>query len=185
MLRARGRVLDATGSWFARDVNTAAGPWRTGLATLRPMWRLRGAWPSEAGAEIALGEELARALGVAPGDEVTLAVGERRAPLAVTGIVRAGGLDERRAWVPLALAQRLADRAGELDRVALSALVRPAPRRAPPDPVRDPVAFERWSCTAYPANVARDLAAAVPGAEVVPLTEMVAGEAGVVAGSTS
>jgi putative ABC transport system permease protein len=35
-------------------------------------------------------------------------------------------------------------------------------------------------CTAYPANVARDLSAAVPGCEVVPLTELVAGEAGVV-----
>jgi putative ABC transport system permease protein len=34
--------------------------------------------------------------------------------------------------------------------------------------------------TAYPANVARDLALALPGAEVVPVTELVAGEAGVV-----
>ncbi len=174
------RTFEATGTWFARDVVTPEAAWRTGVASLRPLWQVRGAWPSEDAPELALGSELARALGAHVGDSLTLATAGRTVGVLVTGEVRAGGLDGGRAWLPLSLAQRLAARPGEIDRVALSALVRPAPRRSPPDPTRDPQGFERWMCTAYPANVARDLAAAIPGAEVVPMTEMVAGEAGVV-----
>lgn len=179
-LRARGRVVEATGSWFARDVATADGAWRTGLASLRPLWRVQGAWPGEDADQVTLGSEAARALGARRGDTLTLASASAQRLVRVAGVAEAGGLDARRAWIPLALAQALSGRAGELDRVALSALVRPAPRRAPPDPARDPAAFERWMCTAYPDNVARDLAECVAGAEVVPMTEVVAGEAGVV-----
>jgi putative ABC transport system permease protein len=178
--RLAGHEVAITGTWFAHDVATSADVWHTGLANLRPRWEVRGAWPAADADEIALGGALARTLGADVGSALALEVGDERARVRVAGIVRAGGLDERGAWIPLALAQRLAHRAGEVDRVALSALVRPAPRQAPPDPARDAAAFERWMCTAYPANVARDLAAALPGSEVVPLTELVAGEAGVV-----
>ncbi len=179
-LRARGRLVDATGSWFARDVATAAGAWRTGLARLRPLWAVAGSWPAEATDQVALGSELARALGARTGDTLTLASATGARLMLVTGVVTAGGLDASRAWLPLSLAQSLSGRAGEVDRVSLSALVRPVPQRAPPDPTRDAAAYERWMCTAYPANVARDLGACVPGAEVVPMTEVVSGEAGVV-----
>lgn len=178
--RIGGRAVALTGTWFAHDLATDGGTWRTGLVGLRPRWTVAGAWPAEDRDEVALGRELARTIAAKAGDIVTISAGEREARVRVTGIIRAGGLDDRRAWLPLLVAQRLDARPREIDRVALSALVRPAPRHAPPDPARDPVAFERWMCTAYPANVARDLAAALPGAEVVPITELVAGEAGVV-----
>jgi len=176
-LRIGGHDAAATGTWFAHDLATADGPWRTGLASLRPTWRISGAWPREDASEIALGRELARTLRARTG--TTLDLGPR-GTVRVAGIIDAGGLDDRRAWLPLALAQRLAGRSGEIDRVPLSALVKPQAREAPPDPGRDPKGYERFMCTAYPANVAADLAHAVPGAEVVPVTELLAGEAGVV-----
>jgi putative ABC transport system permease protein len=172
--------VEATGSWFARDVATAGGAWHTGLATLHPLWKVTGAWPAEDTDEAALGSELAHALGVVPGDTLTFTSAHGARLVRVTGVVAAGGLESSRAWLPLLLAQSLSGRAGEVDRVSLSALVRPAPKRAVPDPKRDAAAFERWMCTAYPENVARDLAACVPGAEVLPMTEVVSGEAGVV-----
>jgi len=179
-LRARGRAFEATGTWFARELATAAGPWTTGLSRLRPHWTVTGHWPAGDAPEVVLGTELARELPASPGDTLTVALAGGSLALRVAGLVRTGGLDERRAWLPLAQAQHLAGRPGELDRVALSVLVRPAPRRAPPDPARDPQGYERWMCTAYPDNVARDLSGALPGAEAVPLIETVAGEAGVV-----
>ncbi len=179
-LRVSERVVDVTGTWFERDVSTRGGVWRTGMARLRPRWRVEGAWPGEDRSEVALGSELARSLRVSSGESLSFAMAGDPVRLKVSGTVLAGGLDGRRAWIPLALAQRLSRRPGELDRVSLSAMVRPAPRRAAPDPARDPGGFEKWMCTAYPANLARDLAGALPGVEVVPLTELVAGEAGVV-----
>ena len=182
--RIGSREVEAAGTWFDHELATAAGAWRTGLARLHPRWRVEGAWPSDADTAVALGRDLAGSLGVGPGDAIVLEVKgtreSRGAAVSVSAIVDAGGLDDRRMWLPLALAQRLSARPGEIDRVSFSALVKPEPRGAVPDPNADPVAFERYACSAYPANVARDLAAAVPGSEVVPLTELVAGEASVV-----
>ena len=179
-LRTRGRPVEATGSWFTHEVATSGGTWRTGLATLRPLWRVTGTWPAEGSDEATLGSELASTLGARTGDTLTLASAHGARLVRVTGVVASGGLESDRAWLSLSLAQSLSGRTGEVDRVSLSALVRPAPKRAAPDPTRDAAAFERWMCTAYPENVARDLAACVPGAEVLPMTEVVSGEAGVV-----
>jgi putative ABC transport system permease protein len=182
-VRVQGRELDATGTWFVRDVATTSGPWRTGLAALHPHWRLEGAWPADTTAGVVVGRALARELAAGVGDALELSTPRAESAVRVAGIVDAGGLDDRRLWLPLALAQALAGRTAELDRVALSALVKAEPHgpgSRPPDAARDPQGFERYMCTAYPANVAHDLSAAVPGAEVVPLTELVAGEAGVV-----
>ena len=46
-LRVAGRDVAATGTWFAHEVSTAAGPWRTGLASLHPSWRIEGDWPDD------------------------------------------------------------------------------------------------------------------------------------------
>ena len=185
-VRVHGRELEATGTWFATELPTAAGPWRTGLASLHPSWRIEGGWPDGIATGVVLGRALARELGASVGGALELAAEQGGESVRVAAIADAGGLDDRRLWLTLALAQRLAGRTGEIDRVALSALVKPEPAARgpggfhPPDPARDPQGYERYMCTAYPANIARDLGTAVPGSEVVPLTELVAGEAGVV-----
>jgi putative ABC transport system permease protein len=179
-LRAGGRSIEATGTWFVRDVTCEDGTWHTGLASLHPMWRLLGTWPAETAQAIALGNALARRLHARLGQPLVVEAAGGRESLVVTAVVEAGGLEDLRAWLPLPLAQRLAQRPGELDRVALSALVLPESHAVAPDAKRDPSGFERYMCTAYPANVARDLALALPGTEVIPMTELVAGEAAVV-----
>src|SRR5262249_40507118 len=138
----------------------------TGLARLHPRWNIVGAWPAAGDSAVAMGRELARSLGVRASDFIALHVAGARLAVTVAAVVDAGGLDDRRLWLPLGLAQRLSARPGEIDRVALSELVKPEPRHAAPDPARDAKGFERYMCTAYPANVARDLATAVPGSEV-------------------
>jgi len=183
-LTARGRVgeqdIMVVGAWFDHDAGTALEPWRTGVAALRPRWSVSGRWPDESRDEIALGRSLAATLGVRPGASVTLAVGGRELALDISGIVDAGGLEDGDAWMPLARLQRITGRAGEVDRVWLSALVKPQPPRAAPDPARDPRGFERWSCTAYPANLARTFGGRLTGAEVLPMSEVLAGEGRVV-----
>lgn len=173
-----GRRVEVSGTWFARAVPTEAGPWSTGWAALHSAWHVDGGWPHEDAPEVALGAALARRLGVSVGQHV--AVGDRAnaARWLVTGVVAAGGLDDGRAWAPLAQVQRLAGRAG-IDRVWLSALVRPAPHGPTPDPARDPAGYERYMCAAFPQNVAKELSGRL-GADVVPASERLAGEAHVV-----
>lgn len=175
-----GQPAALIGTWFDNEVATAAGPWRTGVARLHPQWRNSGRWPEDGGRELALGQALAARLGAGAGATLELARGEARESWLVTGVVAAGGDADEAAWAPLGEAQRLAGRAGQVDRIWMSALVRPMPKRAPPDPAKDAAAYERWMCTAYPPIVAADVAARLPGAEVLPMTEVVAGEGRVV-----
>jgi len=168
------------GTWFRREILLEGGAWRTGLATLRPHWKVEGRWPGEDADEVALGRDLANRLGLHPGQPLTVRSGGREARWLVSGVVSADPLENARAWAPLARVQELAGREGRIDRVWLSALVKEAPRGRAPDALRDPAGYERFMCTAYPDNVARDVAAAIPGAEVLPMTEVVAGESMVV-----
>jgi putative ABC transport system permease protein len=175
-----GERAPLTGTWFDAAVRTADGPWRTGLVRLHPQWSVAGRWPGEDEAAIALGQDLAARLHLASGAELEVASGGRRARVRVCGLVSAGGLDDRRAWAPLPLVQSLAGREGEIDRVWMSALVIPQPRRPAPDIKTDPAGYERWMCTAYPGVVAHDIADQIPDSEVLPMTEIVAGEGRVV-----
>jgi putative ABC transport system permease protein len=174
--RLGGRSFPLTGTWFDRDVETEGG-WRTGLAHLRSHWSVTGRWPHERASEIALGRALAQKLRAAPGSWVVVGHGDAEELMLVTGVITAGGADDERGWAPLERVQALSGRAEGVDRIWLSALVKPPPRRPPPDPQRDPVGYERWMCTAYPANVARELTGRVVGAEVVALAEVLAAEA--------
>jgi len=183
--RLGGTSARLLGTWFDRAVATDDGPWPTGLKHLRPRWTVEGRWPREDAAELALGQDLAARLGARPGMRLSVAPGRsgpsRGAPSwLVTGIVHAGGFEDRGAWAPLERVQALAGRADRIDRIWLSALVRSDPATPAPDAARDPKGYERYMCTSYPQVVARDLAEHLEGAEVLPASEMVAGEARVV-----
>jgi putative ABC transport system permease protein len=178
--RVGGQPTIAIGTWFDRELTVEGVRWRTGLAHLRSRWTVQGRWPRDGAAEIALGRDLARRLGGVVGQPTTVTIEGREARMMITGVVEAGGLEDSHAWLPLERLQSLAELGDEADRVWLSALVKPAPRGPAPHPERDPEGYERYLCTAYPANIARDLADRLAGAEVLPLSEIVAGEAQVV-----
>src|SRR5262249_11269342 len=137
-----GQPVTVVGTWFEHRVMADDGAWDTGLKDLRPTWTLAGRWPREDAPELAVGRDLAARLKVAPGQNVTLAIDGSTRSLQVTGLVTAGGRDDARAWAPLETVQALSGRAGQADRVWVSALVRPGPVGPRPDPQRDPAGFE-------------------------------------------
>lgn len=164
------------GTWFEHPFQEDEGVWTAGIARLHPTWQVEGRWPREGADELALGSELATRTGLGPGDEVEAEVEGRTHALRVTGVVRAGGREDARAFAPIEVVQALAARPDQSDRVWVSALVRPGPEGPAPDARRDPSGYERYMCTPWPGNVARELASQVPGSEVLPLAEVVAGE---------
>ncbi len=180
--RAAGTTFHLVGTYFDRWVPLEVGDgWRTGLAALHPTWKVRGRWPSEdASDQVVLGGELAVHLGLHPGDTLVLEAQPRPVRWMVTGIVDCGGVEERWAWAPLEAVRSLARRPPGFERIWVSALLVPLGRKPPPHPERDPVAYERYMCTAYPQVVARDLSSAIAGSEALPLGEIVAAEARVV-----
>jgi putative ABC transport system permease protein len=178
--RVGGEPASVVGTWFERSIPTEDGPWTTGVAALRPTWKVAGRWPGEDSEELALGATLARAIGAAPGESVRVELPRGARRLVVSGVVSVGGPEDAQAWIPLRLAQTLAERPGRADRVWMSALLRPGRSEPPPDEKRDPKGYERYMCTAYPEVVAADVASLIPGVEVLPATERIAGEAHIV-----
>lgn len=176
----RGQPVALVGTWFDHAVPTEEGAWTTGLHRLRPTWSLQGRWPRDGAPEVALGRRIANRLGVHQGGSVELSVGAQPVRMRVTGVVSADGADEQRIWTSLAHAQALAARPSRVDRVWMSALVRPGPRTPPPDPAKDPKGYERYMCTAYPTVVAEEIEARLQGVEVIPATEQITGEAHIV-----
>ena len=86
---ARFDSIEATlvGTWFAKDLGTDDGVWRTGLAALHPTWRVQGRWPEPGRREVALGRDLAGRLAAAPGSVLAATVAGSPETLTVTGVV--------------------------------------------------------------------------------------------------
>ena len=91
-------------AFIERHAVPVAGADMAGLATLHPSWKRSGA-PGSA----QLGARLARRLGLAPGDRVTLASPDRGREIAVTirGTFESGGADDEALWLSLDQAQGL------------------------------------------------------------------------------
>jgi putative ABC transport system permease protein len=162
-----GIVAPLVGTWFDRELETG---WRTGLPKTRPTIQIEGRWPKDAFAgnpEVAVGRRLASRLGVHPGSEMTVGLGDRTARLAVVGILTSGGDEEEEAYAPLAAVQRLANRSDGYTRAEIFALTNPEAKNA--GSVGDirrmsPEEYEAWYCTAYPSSVAWQINEILPQA---------------------
>jgi putative ABC transport system permease protein len=162
-------VAPLVGTWFDHALEPG---FRTGLPATRPTLRVAGRWPREGRpgpetniADIALGERLARRLGVGTGGEVQAEVGGRAARFRVVGLLTSGGEEDDQAFAPLAAVEELAGQPGRFTRAEIFALTNPETRN-----VRDPKRMSReeydaWYCTAYPSSVAFQIGEVLPEAE--------------------
>jgi putative ABC transport system permease protein len=176
-----GAPTTVIGTWFDRTPDWPANPARSrpalGMKALAPWWRVEGRMPDErvgAPAEALVGRALARRLGVHVGAGATVAVAG--ATLPVAGIVDAGGLEDDQMYVPLAWLAAQAGRAGQVDRVLVSALALPGEAPPMPDPARDIAAYEKWTCRPFAGSIARELERSTPGASVRPVVSLERGE---------
>ncbi len=156
----------ATGS--VREVKSEETSFRTGLRAIAPWWRVEGRWVENPRDEAMLGGALARRLGVGPGDRISLRADRTTRAFRIAGLVRTGGPEEDQVFVDLAAAQALLRLPGKVDRVQVSALVKPDdalalrgrrnPQGLPPEE------YERWYCSPYIDAVLYQIEEAIPGA---------------------
>ncbi|MEP7027676.1 MAG: ABC transporter permease [Candidatus Eisenbacteria bacterium] len=163
------------GTWFSHPA-PGGGASVDGMTPLAPWWKVTGRTPAEDDAEVLLGHALARRLGLAPGGAIALTIDGRRHELAVVGVLDAGGLEDDQAYVPLAWLQQATGRAGQVDRVLVSALVVPGEAPPMPDPGRDLAGYERWICRPFAASVSHEIESALPGVTARPVAQLVRGE---------
>ncbi len=170
--------VTVVGTWFDHELTLPAGdPVRTGLSRLRDWWDVEGAWAADAQpGQVMAGQTVAAAQGWRVGDTVTLATAKGSVEATVTGIFQGGGDEDELVYAPLATVQRLADRAGELDRVEVRAITTPEnelSQRAERDPSSLSVAdWETWYCTAYVSSISYQIEEALTDSVAKPVRQI-------------
>ncbi len=187
------------GTWFEREVPVPRGPrkftfatgnvrevkseetsFRTGLKAIAPWWRVEGRWVENAVTEAMVGSALAGRLGVAVGGLISLRKDKTTREFRVVGIIRTGGPEEDQIVVDLAAAQALLGQPGRVDRVQVSALVKPDdalairgkrnPQGLPPEE------YERWYCSPYIDAILYQIEEAIPAAKAKALRQVAEAE---------
>ncbi|HLF28965.1 MAG TPA: ABC transporter permease [Anaerolineae bacterium] len=136
----RSIVLAGVGLEAARSLNT----W----------WQVQGRWP-EADDEVLVGVRAAEALGLAPGEVVSVKYGDATRVLRVAGVLETGGPEDEQLVTGLRAAQTLTDQAGRVRLAMVSALASERPLE----------------------TIANELQAALPQAEVRTLAQFAQAEA--------
>lgn len=182
-----GRAL-LVGTWFDREVSLPRAPrrfafstgnvrevkleetsFRTGLRAVSPWWSVQGRWVEDASNDAMVGRALAGRLGIVSGDRLSLRAGRTTRQFRAAGIIQTGGPEEDQIFVDLAAAQALLRLPGKVDRVQVSALVKPDdalairgkrnPQALPPEE------YERWYCSPYIDAIIYQIEEAISGAK--------------------
>ncbi|MDR3359858.1 MAG: ABC transporter permease [Bifidobacteriaceae bacterium] len=155
-----GDAVKLTGTWFAHQIMAPTGEHvSAGLINLRSWWDVEGGWIADQDEDLAMvGSQLAAERGVAIGDKLTLTTPQGAHEVQVAGLFTSGGGEDQSIVMPLAVVQRLAGRAGLVDKLEVSALTTPdndLARKAARDPGSLSVKeMETWYCTAYVSSIA-------------------------------
>ncbi len=158
-----GTEVHVVGSWFNHHLDLPTGEQLdAGMSSLRSWWDIReGQWideQSDAGTDVVMvGAALADQEQIGVGDQISVSGSAGDAKLTVVGIYESGGDEDNQVYVPLHVAQNLADLSGSIGSIEVSALTTPdneLAKKAAKDPSSLTVAqYEVWYCTAYASSI--------------------------------
>lgn len=173
------REVELRGTWFNKKLVLETGETiRTGIRRTRPWVKVEGSWPSDRtkDRQALVGRKVASALGVGPGDSLTVDVGDRRIDLTVAGVIKAGGEADGAVMMPLALLQEGLERSGKINEAEVSALTTPenelAQKYRQDETSLSGAEWERWYCTPYVDSIAYQIEEVVPGSTAKPVRQV-------------
>ena len=183
-VKLAGGKTTLVGTWFNKHLVLPTGDEvDAGMQGLKSWWDIQGEMGDDADVNGAMfGETLAARLGLKPGDSVSIENrdGTKRKQLRVRAIFHSGGAEDDQIFVPMPLAQEMANRPGLVQRVEVSALTTPEndlARRAAQDPGSlSRMEWDTWYCTAYISSIAYQIEEIIPGTRVKPVLQVAQSE---------
>jgi putative ABC transport system permease protein len=161
------------GTWYDHSVPIPDGTaFKTGLSVTDPWWKIEGRWFSDEGNECVVGSAFAakHPTTAATGKRLYVAQSDSSAPpvpLLVTGVVSTGDAEDNAILIPLELAQKISGHPGEVRRLLVSALTKPADAFSERDPATmTPEEHDRWYCTPYISSISAQIEQVLPGTSV-------------------
>lgn len=158
------------GTWFDMTLDLPTGEEaQAGVVGLKSWWDIKGEWLSDSDDNMLMvGERLAKKLGLAVGDSVSLEGDASDAVFTVKAIISSGGVEDDEFFATLAVAQSLSGLEGKVQYVDISALTTPEnelARRAAQDPrTLTQKEWDTWYCTAYISAISYQLEEVLPNA---------------------
>lgn len=171
----RGEKIPVVGTWFEKKLVIPTGETiYTGVKAVKPWWEIDGSWIKESQStkepQLIIGKELAQKLNARKGDKLDIAYenGSGRQYI-ISGILKAGGGEEDKAYVKISDLQKDLGMAGKVAWIDVSAVTTPEnelARRYEKDPdALSSAETEKWYCTAYVSAIAFQLEEAIKGVE--------------------
>jgi len=165
-----------------REVTPENKTFTTGLKSIAPWWKVDGAWSSAADGDYSalLGAALAKRWQVRPGDALRVTYRDRAYDFTISGIVTTGGFEENQIFVDLAAAQQVFELPGKVEKVQISALVKPDDAlalRAKRDPkALPPEEFVTWYCSPYIDAITYQVEEVLQGSAAKPIRQVAEAE---------
>ncbi|MFT4079293.1 ABC transporter permease [Rhodomicrobium sp.] len=182
--------IPLVGTYFDRVTPLPSdSAWRTGVKITNPFWKAEGAWPDDAStSEVLVGQDLAKRLGIGVGGSLILRDANKPdAPprdVKVTGILASGAGEDQAIVAPLPLVQEMANLAGKVQSVDVSALTvaeNDLSRKASHgSETLSSKEYDTWYCTAYVSAISHQIEEAVAGVAARPIWQVASGEGAVI-----
>lgn len=177
-----GKMSWALPGGRGREARLEGGKFITGIRDVAPWWGVQGEWISgeKAQSSILVGSAMAKRMGLRVGEKLTLKYGGKPYTFRVLGILSTGGFEEEQLFVDLSSAQAIFNLPGKVEKVQVSALVKPddgLANRAKGDPRRLPPAeYEKWYCSPYIDAITFQIEEAIPKSRARPIRQVAEAE---------
>ncbi|MCX8601142.1 MULTISPECIES: ABC transporter permease [unclassified Gilliamella] len=178
------KPVTVVGTWFNKHLTIPTGDEvDTGMLAMKSWWTIDGNTIKDDNLQgVMVGEAIAKQWNLQIGDkiELTSPYTQNRATLTVNNIFHSGGIEDSQLYVSLPVAQNLANKAGLVERVEVSALTTPEndlARKAAQDPSSlSRTQWDTWYCTAYISSIAYQLEELMPDVKVKAIMQVAESE---------
>ena len=180
---ADGETVPFFGTWFEHTLTLPTDEvYTTGVKFMKSWWHVDGDWADDTQTnQVLVGTKLAQKLGVSAGSTLSYKKPDGSdGTLTVTGILSGGGDEENQIVGSLALAQNLANAAGKIDQVEVSAMTTPEndlARKAAENPKSlSQAEYDIWYCTSYVGSIAYQIEEVMQNAAAHPVRQIAESE---------
>ena len=180
---ADGEPVPFFGTWFEHTLTLPTDEvYTTGVKFMKSWWHVDGDWADDTQTnQVLVGTKLAQKLGVSAGSTLSYKKPDGSDDtLTVTGILSGGGDEENQIVGSLALAQNLANAAGKIDQVEVSAMTTPEndlARKAAENPKSlSQAEYDIWYCTSYVGSIAYQIEEVMQNAAAHPVRQIAESE---------
>lgn len=178
-----------TGTWFNKQITipgsainlpngtvlkSSGGSLTTGVKAIAPWWKIEGSWISDDdNIQCIIGSSLAKKLNLGVGDAFSIAYRDSKYGFTIAGIVTTGSFEDDQVFVSLNTAQTILDKPNKVQKVLVSALIKPDDELAKKDH-RAMTAEEhiRWYCSPYISTFLYQIEEALPNVKAKPIRQV-------------